>query len=30
MKVMLAEPGGWRNLFAGVDIRVVFFALLIG
>lgn len=30
VKVMLAEPGGWRNLFAGVDIRVVFFALLIG
>ncbi|GAB5036555.1 mitochondrial phosphate carrier protein 2 [Nannochloropsis oceanica] len=30
VKVMLAEPGGWKNLFAGVDIRVVFFALLIG
>lgn len=30
VKVMLAEPGGWTNLFAGVDIRVVFFALLIG
>lgn len=30
VRVMLNEPGGWRNLFAGVDIRVVFFALLIG
>ena len=27
---MLNEPGGWRNLFAGVNVRIFFFALLIG
>lgn len=29
VKQMLSEPGGWRNLFAGVDVRMIFFSLVI-
>jgi len=29
VKVMLNSPGGWKNLFAGVDVRMVFFSLVI-
>jgi solute carrier family 25 (mitochondrial phosphate transporter), member 3 len=29
VRQMLNEPGGWRNLFAGVNVRMVFFPLVI-
>lgn len=29
VKQMLGEEGGWRNLFAGVNVRMVFFSLVI-